>query len=117
MLLAGCAAPARPDPDSHAGPTGDRPYSLLHTPTLDQKLSAMIVETSGSVIYVHDPTMIEAGGEYYLVSTGPGIPIRCSKDMLVWEFAAGQVFDSNSDRGGRSHRGCQGSVGAGHHLL
>jgi beta-xylosidase len=51
-------------------------------------------ETSGSVSNVHDPTMIEAGGGYYLVSTGPGIPIHCSKDMQVWDMC-GRVFNEN----------------------
>ena len=48
------------------------------------------------VTNVHDPTMIKAGGMYYLVSTGPGIPIRCSKDMKVWEIC-GRVFSANPD--------------------
>lgn len=38
--------------------------------------------------------MIEAGGGYYLVSTGPGIPIHCSKDMQVWDMC-GRVFNEN----------------------
>ena len=96
MILAGCAAPGRLEPTFTLSPPVPATALPLPTPTLDQKLNAMILETSGSVIYVHDPTMIETGGEYTLVSTGRGIQIRCSKDMLVWELC-GQVFNENPD--------------------
>jgi arabinan endo-1,5-alpha-L-arabinosidase len=36
--------------------------------------------------------LIKAHGEYYLFSTGPGIPIRRSRDLYHWE-RAGRVFD------------------------
>jgi arabinan endo-1,5-alpha-L-arabinosidase len=41
--------------------------------------------------YVHDPCIIKQGDTYYVFSTGHGIPIRRSKDLIHWE-AAGRVF-------------------------
>jgi arabinan endo-1,5-alpha-L-arabinosidase len=40
---------------------------------------------------VHDPCIARDGDTYYVFCTGPGIPIRRSKDLVHWE-AAGQVF-------------------------
>lgn len=51
----------------------------------------MIVETAGANTNVHDPTLIKAGGTYYLFSTGAGVPYRCSPDMKTWK-ACGRVF-------------------------
>ncbi|MFH0793402.1 MAG: arabinan endo-1,5-alpha-L-arabinosidase [bacterium] len=41
---------------------------------------------------VHDPAIIKQGDTYYLFSTGTGIPIRRSKNLVHWEIV-GQVFD------------------------
>lgn len=41
--------------------------------------------------HVHDPCMIKQGDTYYVFSTGHGIPIRRSKDLIHWEMA-GRVF-------------------------
>jgi arabinan endo-1,5-alpha-L-arabinosidase len=48
----------------------------------------------GAVRGVHDPCIINAGGTYYLFSTGPGIPIRRSSDLFHWQ-RADRVFDVN----------------------
>jgi arabinan endo-1,5-alpha-L-arabinosidase len=96
MILTRCATPAAPNPTLTLTPPVPVTPSPLSTPTLDRKLNAMILETTGLVTNVHDPTMIEANGVYYLVSTGLGIPIRCSKDMKVWD-SCGRVFDENPD--------------------
>ena len=42
---------------------------------------------------VHDPAIIKEGDTYYVFSTGQGIPIRRSRDLVRWE-SVGQVFDS-----------------------
>jgi arabinan endo-1,5-alpha-L-arabinosidase len=42
---------------------------------------------------VSDPRVIRQGDTYYLFSTGAGIPIRTSQDMIHWTDA-GQVFAS-----------------------
>jgi len=93
-LLSGCAAPAASAPTPTPGPPASPTPQPTTTP--DPELSAMILNLSGNVTNVHDPTMIQADGVYYLVSTGPGIPIRCSKDMRVWEVC-GRVFDTNPE--------------------
>ncbi|MBL7153371.1 MAG: arabinan endo-1,5-alpha-L-arabinosidase [Phycisphaerae bacterium] len=45
---------------------------------------------------VPDPTIIESNqdGRYYIFSTGRGIPIHCSKDLVNWE-RVGRVFDTS----------------------
>lgn len=93
-LLSGCAAPAAPTPLATSGPAASPTPQSSATP--DPELSAMILNLSGSITNVHDPTMIKADGVYYLVSTGPGIPIRCSKDMRSWAVC-GRVFDANPE--------------------
>ena len=40
---------------------------------------------------VHDPCLIRQGDVYYLFSTGRGVPIKTSKDLLRWDDA-GRVF-------------------------
>ncbi|HEY3268889.1 MAG TPA: arabinan endo-1,5-alpha-L-arabinosidase [Armatimonadota bacterium] len=41
--------------------------------------------------HVHDPHIIKAGRYYYVFSTGPGVQIRRSKDLVSWTFV-GRVF-------------------------
>ena len=41
---------------------------------------------------VHDPSIIKQGESYYIFSTGNGIPIKRSRDLVRWENA-GRVFD------------------------
>jgi len=54
--------------------------------------AAVVSETDpGEVTGVTDPRIIKQGDTYYLFSTGPGIPIRTSKDLTHWS-EAGQVF-------------------------
>ncbi len=44
-----------------------------------------------AIRFVHDPCVIQDRGQYYLFSTGPGIPMRRSRDLVHWT-AVGQVF-------------------------
>jgi arabinan endo-1,5-alpha-L-arabinosidase len=57
-------------------------------------LSPVTLAQEGAVRGVHDPCLIEAGGVYHLFSTGPGIPVRTSRDLYHWE-RAGRVFPQN----------------------
>lgn len=43
---------------------------------------------------VHDPSIIQADGEYLIFSTGPGIPLKRSADLMAWRDA-GNVFSQN----------------------
>jgi arabinan endo-1,5-alpha-L-arabinosidase len=45
------------------------------------------LELSGRLRQVHDPAIIRAEDAYYLFSTGAGIPVRRSTDLLNWEMA------------------------------
>ena len=47
-------------------------------------------------IRVHDPVIIRADDVYYIFSTGRGIPIRRSADLVHWE-SAGRVFEEMPD--------------------
>lgn len=90
LVILCCACDGQPTPT--VSPTLSSPPTLQLTPTPDfEKLGTMILDPQGDVTRVHDPTMIKAGNKYYLYSTGPGVSIRCSADMLVWKFC-GQVF-------------------------
>ncbi len=51
-----------------------------------------LVQT-GDVTGVLSPAVVQQGDTYYLFSSGPGISVRRSDDLIHWE-AAGQVFDS-----------------------
>jgi arabinan endo-1,5-alpha-L-arabinosidase len=46
---------------------------------------------AGPITGVTDPSIIMQGDTYYLFSTGPGIPIRASSDLVHWQVI-GQVF-------------------------
>lgn len=43
-----------------------------------------MLELTGDIRNVHDPSLVEAGGEYYLFSTGLGIQVRHSTDLHEW---------------------------------
>jgi arabinan endo-1,5-alpha-L-arabinosidase len=46
---------------------------------------------AGDLTPVHDPTMVRVGDDWYLFSTGPGMAIRRSSDLVTWT-TVGHVF-------------------------
>lgn len=44
-------------------------------------------------LHAHDPSLIKADGTYYVFSTGGGLQIRTSTDLIHWQYA-GPVFDA-----------------------
>jgi arabinan endo-1,5-alpha-L-arabinosidase len=58
-------------------------WSLLASPAAAQ---------TGDVAGVHDPVIARAGDAYYVFSTGGGIPIRRSTDLITWQ-RVGRVFE------------------------
>ena len=42
----------------------------------------------------HDPCIIKEGAVYYVFTTGPGVPMQRSRDLIHWEDA-GRVFEGN----------------------
>jgi arabinan endo-1,5-alpha-L-arabinosidase len=61
-------------------------------PTLPP-LEPAVLATTGATQQVHDPFIAKDGGTYYLFSTGIGIGVRTSTDLLAWK-GAGSVFAS-----------------------
>jgi arabinan endo-1,5-alpha-L-arabinosidase len=47
--------------------------------------------SENAIKHVHDPCIIRQGAYYYIFSTGPGVLMRRSHDLVTWEFL-GQVF-------------------------
>ncbi len=47
-------------------------------------------------VSIHDPVMAKEGDSYYLFSTGPGITIYNSEDMVNWE-RQGRAFEGKPD--------------------
>src|SRR5690625_108983 len=54
--------------------------------------SAAEVHGQSGEVYLHDPAVIEHNGAYYLFSTGRGVPIRRSEDLVHWAVI-GRVFE------------------------
>ena len=54
--------------------------------------STQTLPVDGAINGVHDPVMIAEDGKYYLFGTGPGVPIRCSDDMLNWTLCSAVFF-------------------------
>jgi arabinan endo-1,5-alpha-L-arabinosidase len=50
-----------------------------------------VLPTTGDTKDVHDPFIVKDGATYYLFSTGDGVSVRTSPDLLTWK-AAGRVF-------------------------
>lgn len=49
------------------------------------------LEVKGAILNVHDPVMAKHGDYYYIFSTGGGVPVRRSTDMLDWRIARGAL--------------------------
>ncbi len=79
LLLTACEIPSGP----YAPILCEYLYLSHHDP---------LVQT-GDVTGVLSPAVVQQGDTYYLFSSGPGISVRRSDDLIHWE-AAGQVFDS-----------------------
>jgi arabinan endo-1,5-alpha-L-arabinosidase len=54
------------------------------------------MKLEGDLQHVHDPCVIKANDLYWLYSTGNGIPMRCSKDLIHWKYI-GEVFSKLPD--------------------
>jgi len=72
--LAGCSG----SPGDDGGDDGGEACSLTPLPYRDG------LEQTGSIQDVHDPVLAREGNRYYLYSTGYGIPIRMSDDLIAW---------------------------------
>jgi arabinan endo-1,5-alpha-L-arabinosidase len=77
LLLISASMPARADQ-----PAGTAEPTPAATAPAAQ---SSILTLTGITSPVHDPTLVKDGSMYYVFSTGKGIPIHCSKDMLDWQ--------------------------------
>ena len=66
------------------------PGAMPHSPVRVTEAPRLTGDTA-----VHDPAIATSRGWYYVYSTGPGIPIRRSKDLIHWEVQ-GSVFPANA---------------------
>lgn len=64
---------------------GSLAVTLLAVPSL-RPASVTEERKDNAVRPVHDPCIIRQGVYYYIFSTGRGIPMRRSKDLIHWEF-------------------------------
>ena len=65
--------------------------SMLFGCFLAANLTVAFAETAW-IRNVHDPSIIAESGEYTIFSTGAGVPIRKSTDLITWQ-PSGSVFD------------------------
>ena len=77
---------------TQAGDGSDSQAGAAGAPTLPSTDPEML-PTNGAVQQVHDPDAVKDGDTYYLFSTGTGISVRTSPDLLNWKNA-GSVFAS-----------------------
>jgi len=79
------------------GPIDGPIDGLPDGPLIDARPSGPVTLTlNGAIAPVHDPSIIAAGGQYYVFATGTGLPIRTSTDLVNWSLG-GQVFASKPE--------------------
>ena len=57
--------------------------------------NSLALAQQGAIRPVHDPVMIRENDAWYVFSTGAGVPMRRSRDLLHWE-EIGRVFDDDA---------------------
>jgi arabinan endo-1,5-alpha-L-arabinosidase len=50
------------------------------------------LELSGDTRGIHDPAIAKENGNYSIFSTGPGISISCSDDLITWDLCKAVFF-------------------------
>ncbi|MGK3970160.1 arabinan endo-1,5-alpha-L-arabinosidase [Sorangium sp. So ce118] len=65
-------------------------------PSIEPGPLPVALALSGDVQGVHDPSIVRAGELYHVFSTGPGIAIRTSADLVHWSLA-GSVFSATPE--------------------
>ena len=84
LTTAGCGSCGDPGADADAtvvdGPVPDA------TVAVDSGLDAPtgVLPLTGAVVPAHDPTIIWSGNAYYVFTTGQGLPVLRSPDLLEW---------------------------------
>lgn len=87
-LLAACGSPAA-TPDAAMTPPADAAADTAVPP--DAAYGSRMIAVEGDVTQVHDPAIAASETRYYVYSTGQGLPIRESTDLVQWRIT-GAVF-------------------------
>jgi arabinan endo-1,5-alpha-L-arabinosidase len=91
LLLAACGGPGdRPRADAPA-PIDDVLVADVAPVPDAPPTGPVTLDLAGAITPVHDPSIISVDGFYYVFSTGTGLPIRTSLDLVNWSLD-GQVF-------------------------
>lgn len=64
-------------------------YPLLSSLSAQDNSGATALEVKGAILDIHDPVVIKHDESYYLFSTGVGIPVKRSTDLIDWRIARG----------------------------
>lgn len=75
---------------------GDAPTSAGDAPPMDVPFGGVTLDVDGDISPVHDPVIIAASGKYYIYSTGEGLPIHESSDLVHWRLT-GSAFLQKPD--------------------
>lgn len=67
------------------------PALVLNVAVVSGQNMTRKTEPTGDIRNVHDPTVIEEAGRFYLFSTRAGLSVRCSEDLVRWRLC-GDVF-------------------------
>lgn len=89
-------AGVEPTPDAAMALDAARDSALPRdatAPDATEPGTPMILPLQGE-LGVHDPSIIEAAGEFTIFSTGPGLRVKRSSDLLSWQDD-GRVFATN----------------------
>lgn len=91
--VGGAAGDTAPDASvaSDAGATADDRCDVA---VLDPAAPPVVLALSGN-LGTHDPAVLEEGGVFHLVQTGPRLPGKTSTDLTTWEPASTALGASN----------------------
>jgi arabinan endo-1,5-alpha-L-arabinosidase len=105
VALVGCGGNDPAPQGADAPPVDARPAADGHlfdaqvsdaSPTDSGTSGPMALNLMGAITPIHDPSIIRAGVTYYVFSTGTGLPIITSIDLVNWSLG-GQVFASKPE--------------------
>jgi arabinan endo-1,5-alpha-L-arabinosidase len=88
VILASCGDGQHPAVDAAVADTTAPADSA---PDVATPVDPVTLVLGGAIVPVHDPVIAQIDGVYMVFSTGAGIPVRTSVDLVNWSLA-GQVF-------------------------
>jgi arabinan endo-1,5-alpha-L-arabinosidase len=64
-------------------------YPLLSSLTAQDNTGDVALDVKGAILDIHDPVVIKHDDSYYLFSTGVGVPVKRSTNLIDWRIARG----------------------------